>query len=44
MGLILNTSFNVRGKPIVCIPKEAYQYQCFMKTEIDWLVIGNFTL
>ncbi|RPI15053.1 MAG: hypothetical protein EHM60_05260 [Lysobacterales bacterium] len=36
--VLVNTSFNVRGEPIVCTPKDAYQ--CFMGTNIDWLVIG----
>ena len=31
--------FNVRGEPIICTPKDAYR--CFMRTEMDWLVIGN---
>lgn len=39
-GVIVNTSFNVRGEPIVCSPDEAYR--CFMRTEMDYLVIGNF--
>ncbi len=39
-GLLVNTSFNVRGEPIVCSPEDAYR--CFMRTEIDWLVIGDF--
>lgn len=39
-GLIVNTSFNVRGEPIVCTPEDAYQ--CFMRTEMDHLVIGNY--
>ena len=39
-GLLVNTSFNVRGEPIVCTPKDAYV--CFMRTEMDYLVIGNF--
>jgi carbamoyltransferase len=39
-GLVVNTSFNVRGEPIVCTPYDAYR--CFMSTEIDYLVIGNF--
>jgi len=38
-GVIVNTSFNVRGEPIVCTPGDAYQ--CFMRTEMDWLVIGD---
>jgi len=40
MGLIVNTSFNVRGEPIVCSPDDAYR--CFMRTEMDCLVIENF--
>ena len=39
-GLVLNTSFNVRGEPIVCSPYDAYR--CFMQTEMDYLVIQNF--
>lgn len=39
-GLVVNTSFNVRGEPIVCTPDDAYR--CFMRTEMDYLVIGNF--
>jgi carbamoyltransferase len=39
-GLLVNTSFNVRGEPIVCTPEDAYK--CFMKTEMDYLVIGDF--
>jgi len=39
-GLIVNTSFNVRGEPIVCTPYDAYR--CFMSTEMDYLVIGDF--
>jgi carbamoyltransferase len=39
-ALLVNTSFNVRGEPIVCLPKEAYQ--CLMRTEMDCLVIGNY--
>ena len=38
-GLIVNTSFNVRGEPIVCTPEDAYI--CFMRTEMDFLVMGN---
>ena len=38
-GLVVNTSFNVRGEPIVCTPKDAYV--CFMRTEMDYLVMGN---
>lgn len=39
-GVLVNTSFNVRGEPPVCSPAEAYT--CFMRTEMDYLVIGNF--
>jgi carbamoyltransferase len=39
-GLIVNTSFNVRGEPIVCTPDDAYR--CFMRTEMDYLVINNY--
>lgn len=41
-GVIINTSFNVRGEPIVCSPKDAYL--CFMRTEMDVLVLGNCIL
>ena len=40
--LLVNTSFNVRGEPIVCTPADAYH--CFMATHMDVLVIGNFLL
>jgi carbamoyltransferase len=40
--VIINTSFNVRGEPIVCSPEEAYR--CFMRTEMDYLVLGSFLL
>ncbi len=40
--VIVNTSFNVRGEPIVCTPKDAYL--CFMRTEMDYLVMGNYLL
>jgi len=39
-GLVVNTSFNVRGEPIVCTPDDAYR--CFMSTEMDYLVINDF--
>ncbi|MCX5841918.1 MAG: carbamoyltransferase [Deltaproteobacteria bacterium] len=39
-GVMINTSFNVRGEPIVCTPDDAYK--CFMRTEMDYLVMGNF--
>ncbi|MBN1269803.1 MAG: carbamoyltransferase [Kiritimatiellae bacterium] len=41
-GVIINTSFNVRGEPIVCTPEHAYT--CFMRTEMDYLVLGSFLL
>ena len=41
-GVIVNTSFNVRGEPIVCTPEDAYR--CFMRTEMDYLVVENFLL
>ncbi|HOW28986.1 MAG TPA: carbamoyltransferase C-terminal domain-containing protein, partial [Elusimicrobiota bacterium] len=41
-SVIINTSFNVRGEPIVCTPAEAYV--CFMRTDMDYLVLGNFLL
>ncbi len=41
-GVIVNTSFNVRGEPIVCTPEDAYR--CFMRTELDYLVVGNYLL
>jgi carbamoyltransferase len=41
-GLVVNTSFNVRGEPIVCTPFDAYR--CFMRTNIDALVLGPFLL
>ena len=39
-GLVVNTSFNVRGEPIVCTPEDAYR--CFMNTEMDYLLIGEY--
>jgi len=41
-GVIVNTSFNVRGEPIVCRPEDAYR--CFMRTEMDVLVLENCVL
>ncbi len=41
-GLVINTSFNVRGEPIVCTPEDAYR--CFMRTEMDTLVLGSYLL
>ena len=38
-GIVVNTSFNVRGEPIVCTPEDSFR--CFMGTEMDILVIGN---
>lgn len=40
--VIINTSFNVRGEPIVCMPQDAYR--CFMRTDMDFLVLENFLL
>ncbi|MBN4054634.1 hypothetical protein JYT87_02890 [Nitrospira defluvii] len=40
--IVVNTSFNVRGEPIVCSPTDAFR--CFMGTDLDVLVIGNFLL
>ncbi|OGL39976.1 MAG: carbamoyltransferase [Candidatus Schekmanbacteria bacterium GWA2_38_11] len=41
-AVIVNTSFNVRGEPIVCSPEDAYR--CFMRTEMDYLVLEDFLL
>lgn len=41
-AVIINTSFNVRGEPIVCTPIDAYK--CFMRTDMDYLVLGNYIL
>jgi carbamoyltransferase len=41
-AVIINTSFNVRGEPIVCTPEDAYK--CFMRTNMDYLVLGNYLL
>jgi carbamoyltransferase len=41
-SVLVNTSFNVRGEPIVCTPEDAYR--CFMRTEMDYLVIDNLLL
>jgi carbamoyltransferase len=40
--VLVNTSFNVRGEPIVCTPEDAFR--CFMGTDIDWLACGNVVL
>ncbi len=40
--VLVNTSFNVRGEPIVCTPEDAYR--CFMRTEMDYLVLDNYLL
>jgi carbamoyltransferase len=40
--LIINTSFNVRGEPLVCTPQDAHL--CFMRTEMDYLIMGNYLL
>jgi carbamoyltransferase len=39
-SVVLNTSFNVKGEPIVCTPEEAVR--CFLKTDMDYLVMGPF--
>jgi carbamoyltransferase len=41
-SLLINTSFNVRGEPIVCTPEDAYR--CFLNTDMDYLVLGNHIL
>lgn len=41
-AVLVNTSFNVRGEPIVCTPEDAYR--CFMRTHLDYLVLGPFLL
>ncbi len=41
-AVLINTSFNVRGEPIVCTPEDAYR--CFMTTEMDYLVLGQYVL
>lgn len=41
-SVIINTSFNVRGEPIVCMPEDAFL--CFMRTNMDYLVMGNYLL
>ena len=41
-GVVVNTSFNVRGEPIVCTPRDAFH--CFMGTDLDLLIIGNCIL
>ena len=41
-AVVVNTSFNVRGEPVVCTPEDAYI--CFMRTEMDCLVMGNALL
>ena len=40
IGVLINTSFNVRGEPIVETPEDAFK--CFMNTEMDYLVINNY--
>ncbi len=40
IGMLINTSFNVRGEPIVCTPDDAFQ--CFVRTGMDVLVLGNY--
>jgi carbamoyltransferase len=41
-GVLVNTSFNVRGEPIVCTPDDAYR--CFMNTQMDYLIMGSFVI
>jgi carbamoyltransferase len=41
-AVLVNTSFNVRGEPMVCTPEDAYR--CFMRTDLDYLVIEDFLL
>ena len=41
-AVIINTSFNVRGEPIVCTPEDAYK--CFMRTDMDYLIMGDYLL
>ena len=41
-AVLINTSFNVRGEPIVCTPEQAYR--CFMRTEMETLVLENFII
>jgi len=41
-SVLVNTSFNVRGEPIVCTVEDAYR--CFMRTEMDYLVVENYLL
>ena len=41
-GVLVNTSFNVRGEPIVCTPEDAYR--CFVRTQMDALVLGSFLI
>jgi carbamoyltransferase len=41
-AVVVNTSFNVRGEPIVCTPEEAYR--CFMRTKMDVLILENYVL
>lgn len=42
VGMLINTSFNIRGEPIVCTPEDAYR--CFYHTAIDFLVLGNYVI
>jgi len=41
-GILINTSYNVRGEPIICTPEDAYR--CFMRCEMDVLVLGAYIL
>jgi len=40
IGMLVNTSFNVRGEPVVCTPQDAFR--CFMSTDMDFLVIEDY--
>ena len=42
LGMVVNTSFNVRGEPVVCTPGDAYR--CFMRTEMDLLIVENYLI
>jgi carbamoyltransferase len=41
-AVLINTSFNVRGEPIVCTPEDSYR--CFMRTKMDYLVLGRYLI
>ena len=40
--ILINTSFNIRGEPIVCSPEDAYR--CFMGNDLDYLILGNYII